>query len=256
MQIASWNVNSLRVRLPQVLTWLEENPVDVLAVQETKTQDPEFPLDEILDAGYRVVFSGQKTYNGVAILAKQKPEDIITDIPQLDDPQRRILAATIAGVRVINLYVVNGSEVASEKYAYKLDWLEKVTAFIEEEMNKHQQVVVLGDFNIAPDERDVHDTKKWNEDVILCSKAERSAYQKLCALGFSDTFRQFEQEDDSFSWWDYRSGGFPRNQGLRIDLILASSALSSVCSFSRIDKIPRAWERPSDHAPVIAEFKI
>ena len=256
MQIASWNVNSLRVRLPQVLTWLEENPVDVLAIQETKTQDPVFPLEEILDAGYRVVFSGQKTYNGVAILAKQKPEDVVTDIPQLDDPQRRILAATISGVRIINLYVVNGSEVGSEKYAYKLDWLEKVTAFIAEEKSRHEQVVVLGDFNIAPDERDVHDPEKWNENIILCSQPERSALEKLCALGFSDTFRQFEQEEASFSWWDYRSGGFPMNQGLRIDLILASAALSAACSFSQIDKTPRAWERPSDHAPVIAEFKI
>ena len=256
MQIASWNVNSLRVRLPQVLTWLEENPVDVLAIQETKTQDPVFPLEEILDAGYRVVFSGQKTYNGVAILAKQKPEDVVTDIQQLDDPKRRILAATISGVRIINLYVVNGSEVGSEKYAYKLDWLEKVTAFIAEEKSRHEQVVVLGDFNIAPDERDVHDPEKWNENIILCSQPERSALEKLCALGFSDTFRQFEKEEASFSWWDYRSGGFHRNQGLRIDLILASAALSAACSFSQIDKTPRAWERPSDHAPVIAEFKI
>jgi len=256
MQIASWNVNSLRVRLPQVLNWLQENPVDVLALQETKAQDPEFPLDDILYAGNRVVFSGQKTYNGVAILAKQKPEDIVTDIPQLDDPQRRILAATVAGVRVINLYVVNGSEVGSEKYTYKLDWLDKVTAFVKDEASRHPQLVVLGDFNIAPDERDVHDPARWNEDTILCSTAERTALKKLCALGLKDTFRQFEQEAASFSWWDYRSGGFPRNQGLRIDLILASEQLSAVCNCSRIDKTPRGWERPSDHAPVIAEFNL
>ena len=253
MKIASWNVNSLRVRLPQVLEWLHQSQVDVLALQETKTQDLEFPKEEIEAAGYQVVFSGQKTYNGVAILAKTAPKDAITDVKNLDDPQRRILAATVDDVRVINLYVVNGSEVGSEKFAYKLDWIEKVTAHIKKEIKDHKKVVVLGDFNIAPDDRDVHDPDRW-KDKILCSQQEREAYEKMLSLGLTDTFRQFEQEDNSFSWWDYRGGGFRRNHGLRIDLILASKALSDQCKISSIDKAPRSWERPSDHTPVVAEF--
>jgi|TARA_B110000238_G_scaffold92111_1_gene100794 exodeoxyribonuclease-3 len=253
MKIASWNVNSLRVRLPQVLEWLDQTKVDVLALQETKTQDPDFPQQEIEEAGYQVVFAGQKTYNGVAILAKTKPQDPVTDIKGLDDPQRRILAATVNDVRVINLYVVNGSEVGSEKFAYKLDWIEKVTTHIKKEMKTHKKVVVLGDFNIAPDDRDVHDPESW-EDKILCSQEERQAYEKILSLGLTDTFRQFEQEDKLFSWWDYRGGGFRRNHGLRIDLILASKALSERCKISSIDKTPRSWERPSDHTPVVAEF--
>ncbi|MFK7795209.1 MAG: exodeoxyribonuclease III [Gammaproteobacteria bacterium] len=253
MKIASWNVNSLRVRLPQVLEWLHQTQVDILALQETKTQDLEFPKEKIEAAGYQVVFSGQKTYNGVAILAKTLLKDVVTDVKNLDDPQRRILAATVNDVRVINLYVVNGSEVGSEKFAYKLDWIEKVTTHIKKEMKAHKKVVVLGDFNIAPDDRDVHDPNRW-KDKILCSKEERQAYQKMLSLGLTDTFRQFEQEDQSFSWWDYRSGGFNRNNGLRIDLILASETLSERCKLSSIDKIPRSWERPSDHTPVVAEF--
>ena len=251
MKIASWNVNSLRVRLPQVLEWLYESKVDVLALQETKTQDPDFPHEEIEKAGYQVLFSGQKTFNGVAILAKSELIDPITDVKNLDDPQRRILAATVDDVRVINLYVVNGSEVGSEKFAYKLDWIEKVTAHIKKEMKTHKKVVVLGDFNIAPDDRDVHDPERWR-DKILCSKDERQAYEKMLSLGLTDTFREFEQEDKQFSWWDYRGGGFPRNHGLRIDLILATKALK--CKSSIIDAIPRSWERPSDHTPVVAEF--
>ncbi len=253
MKIASWNVNSLRVRLPQVLEWLAVNPIDILAIQETKTQDPDFPQQEIEAAGYKAVYSGQKTYNGVAILAKTTPKEIITDINNLDDPQRRILAATIKGVRVLNLYVVNGSEVGSEKFAYKLDWLEKVTVHIKQELKQYNKLVVLGDFNIAPDDRDVHDPDMWR-GKILCSDQEREAYQTMLSLGLSDTFRQFDQEDNQFSWWDYRGGGFRRNHGLRIDLILASQALSAKCKSSIIDKTPRTWERPSDHTPVVAEF--
>ena len=253
MKIASWNVNSLRVRLPQVLEWLVENPVDILALQETKIQDADFPQQEIEAAGYKVAYSGQKTYNGVAILAKATPKDIVTEIKNLDDPQKRILAATIKDVRVINLYVVNGSEVGSEKFAYKLDWLKKVTAHIKQELKAHKKLVVLGDFNIAPDDRDVHDPDMW-QGRILCSDEERAALQKMLTLGLSDTFRQFEQEEKLFSWWDYRGGGFRRNQGLRIDLVLASLALSDKCKSSVIDTIPRTWERPSDHTPVIAEF--
>lgn len=253
MKIASWNVNSLRVRLPQVLEWLDSSQVDILCLQETKTQDADFPQADIEAAGYRVVFSGQKTYNGVAILSKQPACDIITDIKNLDDPQRRILAATIDGVRVINLYVVNGSEVGSEKFDYKLQWLDKVTQFVTKEMNKHEKLVVLGDFNITPDDRDVHDPEAW-KGKILCSDQERAAYGAMLNGGLKDTFRLFEQEEKAFSWWDYRGGGFRRNHGMRIDLILASPALASVCKQSIIDKTPRTWERPSDHTPVVAEF--
>lgn len=251
MKIASWNVNSLRVRLPQVLEWLELSQVDVLALQETKTQDPDFPREEIESAGYEVVYSGQKTYNGVAIIAKQSPQDIVTDVEGLDDPQRRILVATVGDIRVINLYVVNGSEVGSEKFEYKLHWLEQVTKHINIELEKHKKVVVLGDFNIAPDDRDVHDPEAW-QGKILCSDDERTALNKILDLGFKDTFRLFDQEEQLFSWWDYRGGGFRRNHGLRIDLILASDVLK--CKSSCIDKTPRSWERPSDHTPVIAEF--
>lgn len=253
MKIASWNVNSLRVRLPQVLDWLKDNPVDVLALQETKTVDEEFPVEEIQKAGYQVQYSGQKTYNGVAVLSKQEGSDVITDVPDLDDPQRRIMAVTIDDVRVLNLYVVNGSEVGSDKYAYKLDWLKKVTAFIESEIQKYPNYIILGDFNIAPEDEDVHDPAGW-KDRILCSVDERKALQNILDLGFGDTFRFFDQEENSFSWWDYRSGGFQRNHGLRIDLILASTAMEGNCIYSVVDKAPRENERPSDHAPVVAEF--
>ena len=253
MKIASWNVNSLRVRLPQVLEWLKDNPVDVLALQETKTVDDDFPVDEINQAGYQVQYSGQKTYNGVAILSKQAASDVITDIPDLDDPQRRILAATIDDVRVLNLYVVNGKEVGSDKFEYKLDWLKKVTAFIQSEIKQYPNYVVLGDFNIAPEDEDVHDPAAW-KDKILCSAEERKALQNILDIGFGDTFRFFDQEEHSFSWWDYRGGGFQRNLGLRIDLILASTAIEGSCIYSVVDKAPRENERPSDHAPVVAEF--
>ena len=254
MKIASWNVNSLRVRLPQVLDWLQDNLVDVLALQETKLVDAEFPVQEIREAGYHVEYSGQKTYNGVAVLSREPASEVQAGIDGLDDPQRRILAVTAGDVRVLNLYVVNGSEVGSEKYAYKLDWLDKVTAFLRADLRQHPRYVALGDFNIAPEDQDVHDPKAW-EGAILCSDRERAALKAILDLGFVDTFRLFEQEQDSFSWWDYRGAGFRRNLGLRIDLILASTALAATCSFSTVDKGPRGNERPSDHAPVIAEFE-
>lgn len=253
MKIASWNVNSLRVRLPQVLEWLEDNPVDVLALQETKMTDEDFPAEEIEQAGYQVQYSGQKTYNGVAVLSKQEGRDVVKDINSLDDPQRRILAVTVDDVRVLNLYVVNGKEVGSDKYEYKLDWLKKVTAYIKKDLKNYPNYVVLGDFNIAPEDADVYDPEAW-QGKILCSDKERLALQAITDLGFVDTFRLFDQEDNTFSWWDYRAAGFRRNHGLRIDLILASTALEASCSFSVVDKAPRRNERPSDHAPVIAEF--
>ena len=253
MKIASWNVNSLKVRLPHVLDWLDASQADILCLQETKTTDENFPASEIEAAGYHVVFSGQKTYNGVAIISRQAATDVVTDVPGLDDPQRRILGATINGVRVLDLYVVNGQEVGSEKYAHKLHWLDKVTDYISKQLQQHERFVVLGDFNIAPDDRDVYDPEAWHER-ILCSTPEREALQKILALGLTDTFRLFDQEEASYSWWDYRAAGFRRNRGLRIDLVLASKALADNCRASGIDKEPRRLERPSDHTPVMAEF--
>ncbi len=255
MKIATWNVNSLKVRLPHVLEWLAANEPDVLVLQEIKQVTEMFPSTELADAGYQSIASGQKTYNGVAVIAKQVPADPVTDFPGFDDPQRRILASTINGVRVVDLYVPNGSEVGSEKYAYKLSWLEALRGFLEQELSHHDKLLVLGDFNIAPADEDVHDAEKWGE-AILCSPKEREALKKLLDLGLSDVFRQFEQAEKTFSWWDYRAAGFRRNAGLRIDLILATDALSKNCTASYVDKEPRSWERPSDHAPVVAEFDI
>lgn len=255
LKIASWNVNSLNVRLPHVLAWCDVASPDVLALQETKLPDERYPEQELLDAGYRSVFSGQKTYNGVAILSREEASDPVTDIPGLDDPQRRILAATVGDVRIINLYVVNGSEVGSEKFEYKLHWLEQVTAWIEAEMALHQNVIVLGDFNIAPDDRDVYDPEAWHEK-ILCSTPERGALNRILKLGLQDTFRLFEQEERIWSWWDYRMNMFRRKLGLRIDLVLASKAMAGRCVKSYVDIEPRRQERPSDHAPAIAEFDL
>ena len=255
MKVATWNVNSLKVRLPHLLDWLSASEVDVLCLQETKTTDVNFPVDEINAAGYHVVYSGQKTYNGVAILSRQPATDIITDVPGLDDPQRRILGATIGDVRVLNLYVVNGQEVGSEKFDHKLFWLAKVTEHIRTQLQEHEKFVVVGDFNIAPDDRDVYDPEAWHER-ILCSTPERNALQKIIDLGLTDTFRQFEQAENSYSWWDYRAAAFRRNRGLRIDLILASRSLAANCVSCEIDKEPRSLERPSDHTPVIAEFSL
>lgn len=253
MKIASWNVNSLNVRLPHVLAWCDVAQPDVLALQETKLTDDRFPVDELMEAGYHSVYSGQKTYNGVAVLSKQEASDPVMDIPGLDDPQRRILAVTIGDVRIIDLYVVNGSEVGSEKFEYKLHWLDRVTAWIASEMEQHEKVVVLGDFNIAPDDRDVYDPEAWKEK-ILCSTTERDALKKILGLGLSDTFRLFDQEERTWSWWDYRMNMFRRKLGLRIDLVLASKAMVENCNASYIDIEPRRQERPSDHAPAIAEF--
>jgi len=253
LKVASWNVNSLNVRLPHVLAWCDAAQPDILALQETKMTDDRFPVAELLDAGYHSVFSGQKTYNGVAILSRVAATDVVMDIDGLDDPQRRILGATVGDVRFINLYVVNGSEVGSEKFDYKMYWLEQVTAWIATEMQQHEKVIVLGDFNIAPDDRDVHDPQAWHEK-ILCSTPEREALQAILDLGLSDTFRHFEQPEKSWSWWDYRMAAFRRNMGLRIDLVLASEALARTCRAAYIDKEPRRQERPSDHTPVIAEF--
>ncbi len=255
MKIATWNVNSLKVRLPQVLDWMQTHTPDVLVLQEIKQVTEMFPVDEIAEAGYTGIASGQKTYNGVAVIARDEPGEPVTDFPGFEDPQRRILATTIGDVRVINLYVPNGSEVGSEKYAYKLGWLAALRGFLEDELSRHDKLVVLGDFNIAPKDEDVYDAEKWG-DGILCSPKEREALKALLDLGLTDVFRNFEQPEKTFSWWDYRAAGFRRNAGLRIDLILTSDAMTKACSASYVDKEPRGWERPSDHTPVVAEFEL
>jgi exodeoxyribonuclease-3 len=253
MKIATWNVNSLNVRLPQVVAWLAEAQPDVLALQETKLVDDKFPAAEIAAAGYQVVFSGQKTYNGVAILSKQPATEVVKDLPGLDDPQRRILTALYGDVRVLNLYIPNGESVASDKYQYKLDWLDKLIAYVAAEIKRYPKLVVVGDFNIAPEERDVHDPQLWTGRVLF-SDPEREAFQRLLATGMCDTFRLFDQAEQQYSWWDYRMNAFRRNMGLRIDHILASTPLCDQCRSCVIDKAPRKNERPSDHAPVMAEF--
>jgi len=253
MKIATWNVNSMNVRREHVLEWLQAHEPDVLVLQEIKQVAEKFPTDDLQAIGYHSIASGQKTYNGVAVISKIPATDSVTDFPDLDDPQRRILASTIGDVRVIDLYIPNGSEVGSEKYAYKLGWLSSLRRFLEAEMKAHEKLVVLGDFNIAPADEDVHDPESWGE-AILCSPQERKALRDLTDLGLTDVFRKFEHPEKTFSWWDYRAAGFRRNAGLRIDLILTSDAMTKHCTSCYVDKEPRAWERPSDHAPVVAEF--
>lgn len=256
LKLASWNVNSLKVRLPHLLDWLATARPDVVGIQETKCTDEVFPREAIETAGYNVIFSGQKTYNGVAILSRldAEPRDVVYALPGLDDPQRRVLAATYGELRLINLYVPNGGNVGSDKYAYKLDWLSRLHDYLAEQLRVYEQVAVVGDFNIAPDARDVHDPGLW-EGQVLFSEPEREALQGLLDLGLVDTFRLFDQEEKTYSWWDYRAGAFRRNRGLRIDHVLASTALARHCTASIIDKEPRRWERPSDHAPAVAEFR-
>jgi len=255
VKIASWNVNSLRVRLEHVLDWLGSAQPDILAIQETKTKDPEFPVDAFAQSGYAVAFAGQPTYNGVALVSRHPIESTIHDLADFADEQRRVLGATVGALRVINLYVPNGQSVDSQKYQYKLSWLAALRAHLADELREHEHCVVLGDFNIAPEDRDVHDPEKWLGKV-LCSAPEREALNNILALGFVDTFRLFETGDGNFSWWDYRAAAFRRNLGLRIDLVLASNALARACTAASIDVEPRRRERPSDHTPVIAEFAI
>jgi len=255
MRLATWNVNSLRVRLPHLRDWLAENPMDVVALQETKLADADFPREEIEALGMCVVFSGQRTYNGVALLARTPIEDVVAGIPGFDDEQRRVLAGTVAGVRVVDVYVPNGQTVGSEKYAYKLRWLEALRGYVADQLARHERLVVLGDYNIAPEDRDVHDPKAW-EGSVHVSGPERAALRALLETGLEDCFRRFEQPEKSFSWWDYRMMAFRRNAGLRIDLVLASRALAGKCAACHIDKAPRKLERPSDHAPVVAAFDI
>jgi exodeoxyribonuclease-3 len=253
MKLATWNVNSLKVRLPHVLDWLSLHQPDALCLQELKLEDRNFPLAEIGAAGYHAAFSGQKTYNGVAILSKLPLLDVCAGIPGYEDEQKRVLAATLDGVRLVCVYVPNGQSVDSDKYQYKLQWLEALTTWLKEELTRYPKLALLGDYNIAPEDRDVHDPKVW-EGSVLCSAPEREAFRKLQQAGLQDSFRLFPQADGVFTWWDYRMHAFRRKLGLRIDHILLSDALAADCASCTVDIEPRKLERPSDHAPVIAEI--
>ena len=249
MKIASWNVNSLNVRLPHLTQWLGTFAPDIVGLQETKLEDHRFPDTALAELGYRSVFAGQKTYNGVALLAREAIGDVQVGIPGFEDEQKRVIAATVGEVRIVNLYVVNGQDVGTDKYAYKLRWLAAVREWVAAELARHPQLVVMGDFNIAPDDRDVPDAAVWNDNHILTSTAERAGLQALLDLGLHDAFRLKHQDAGIFSWWDYRAAGFRRNYGLRIDLNLVSDALAARLDDAGIDREPRTWERPSDHAP-------
>jgi exodeoxyribonuclease-3 len=251
MKLATWNVNSLKVRLPHLLEWLAANPVEVMCLQETKQQDADFPQAALQEAGYHSVFSGQKTYNGVAILSREPISDVQYGIPNFEDEQKRVLAATIGGVRVVCVYIPNGQEVGSDKYQYKLKWLTALYDWLADELKKYPKLALLGDYNIAPEDRDLYDPVGWAGNVLV-SEPERAAFQGLLQMGLRDAFRLFEQAEKSYSWWDYRMMAFRRNMGLRIDHILISGALS--CTSCLIDKAPRKLERPSDHTPVVAEI--
>jgi exodeoxyribonuclease-3 len=250
LQLSTWNVNSLAVRLPQVLDWLAANPVDALVLQETKLTDDKFPQAEIEAAGYQAQWFGQKTYNGVALLTRQPADGIVRNIPGFDDAQARVIAGSVGGLRVIGGYFPNGQAPGSEKFDYKMQWLRALRDWLREELAAHPRLVLMGDFNIAPEDRDVHDPVAW-EGQIHCTPEEREHFRQLLALGLVDAFRLFEQPPKSWSWWDYRNLAFRKNQGLRIDHILVSEALRPVVAACTIDKLPRKNERPSDHAPVI-----
>jgi len=254
MRLASWNVNSLKVRLPHLADWLASAKPDVVCLQELKLEDAKFPRAEIEAAGFRAIHSGQKTYNGVAILANSALDEVATGIPGFADEQKRVIAATVSGVRVVCVYCPNGQAVGSEKYDYKLRWFAALREFLAAELARHPDLAVLGDFNVAPDDRDVHDPKAW-EGQVHVSEPERAAWRALIDLGLADSFRLFEQPEKTYSWWDYRMMGFRRNAGLRIDHVLLSAPLAARCTSSGVDKEPRKLERPSDHAPVVCELR-
>lgn len=253
LKLATWNVNSLNVRLPHVLDWLEANQPDVLCLQETKQEDPRFPYQELSAVGYHALHSGQKTYNGVAILSRQLQTNQLAGIPNFADEQKRVVATNIDDLRIICAYIPNGQSLDSDKYQYKLRWLNALTTWLESELKTYPKLVLLGDYNIAPEDRDVHDPEAWIGQVLV-SEPERAAFRQLVELGLHDAFRLFEQPEGSFSWWDYRMAGFRRNLGMRIDHILVSTPLIKQYKSCRIDIAPRKLERPSDHAPVILEL--
>ncbi len=255
MKLATWNVNSLNVRLPHVLDWLQDNPVDVLCLQETKQEDSKFPYADLKTAGYHAIHSGQKTYNGVAILSRHAMCDVEYGMADFEDEQKRVISATMNGVRVVCVYIVNGQAPDSEKYAYKMRFLTALHTWLNGELKKYPKLALLGDYNIAPEDRDCHDPAAW-AGQILVSPQEREHFKALLQLGLHDSFRLFEQADRSFSWWDYRMMGFRRNLGMRIDHILVSNALKPLCVAALIDKAPRKRERPSDHTPVVLELNL
>jgi exodeoxyribonuclease-3 len=253
MKVASWNVNSLSIRMPRLLDWLRDHQPDIVGLQETKLEDARFPTMEILAAGYHAIFSGQRTYNGVAILSREPASDVAPDMPEFPDDHKRVLAATIGDIRFVCFYVPNGQSVTSEKYQYKLRWLAAATSYLRHQLSRYPRLAVVGDFNIAPEDRDVYAPDLWREQV-LCTTAERAAFRDWLALGFKDAFRLFDQPERAFSWWDYRMLAFPKNNGLRIDHILLSPKLASECTGCSIDRAARKGDRPSDHAPVLAEI--
>jgi exodeoxyribonuclease-3 len=253
MKLATWNVNSLNVRLPHVLDWLTASQPDVLCLQETKLEDSKFPYDALREAGYEAVHNGQKTYNGVAILSHHPLNEPVKGMTGFEDEQKRIISASVGELRVVCAYFPNGQAVGSEKYQYKLRWLEAFTKWLGEELIRYPKLVLLGDYNIAPEDRDVHDPAAW-EGQVHVSEPEREAFRKLVSLGLYDAFRMFEQAEKAYSWWDYRMGAFRRNMGLRIDHILVSEPLKKGCMACTIDVAPRKLERPSDHTVVMLEL--
>lgn len=255
MKLATWNVNSLSVRLPQVLDWLAANPVDVLALQELKMTDDKFPAEAFRDAGYHAHWFGQKTYNGVALLSRTPASDVVKNIPGFDDDMARVITGTVEGVRVVGAYFPNGQEPGSDKFEYKMEWLTSLRQWIRAELELHPKLVLMGDYNITFDELDVWDPIGL-QDTIHCTEEERYHLRALVALGLHDSYRLFEQPVKSFSWWDYRNAGFARNRGMRIDHILVSNALKPAVQACTIDKQPRKNERPSDHAPVVVTLNL
>ena len=254
-RLATWNVNSLKVRLPHLLDWLAQAKPDAMCLQETKTEDANFPVAELRAAGYEAVFCGQKSYNGVAILARTPPADVQHGIPDFADDPKRFIAATVGGVRVVSIYAPNGQSLESDKYAYKLKWFEALAGWMASELPRRPRMAVLGDYNVAPEDRDVHNPKRWAGGIHV-SEPERAAFRKLLDTGFKDAFRLFEQPEKEFTWWDYRLNAYQRGWGLRIDEILLSPELASRCTACRIDRAPRERERPSDHTPVYADLDL
>jgi exodeoxyribonuclease-3 len=259
LTLATWNVNSLKVRLPHLLDWLATHRVDIVCLQETKLVDEVFPVGALAEAGYAAAFAGQKTYNGVAVLTRREttPEasDVVAALPGFEDPQKRLLGATVGGIRVVCAYFPNGQSVGSDKYDYKLRWIAALNAWLRVELAQHPRLALAGDFNIAPEDRDVHDPQAWAGQVLF-SEPEKQAFRDLIALGFVDSFRLFEQPERSYTWWDYRMQAFRRKMGLRIDHVLLSTALAPHCTACSIDVEPRRREQPSDHAPVIATLSV